>query len=118
MAARNFPAGGATCIHATLRAPLLALKAGALGDAVDSRLSAPEGVIANLHVTWGHTSAQQLRRVMVDSDKDAMGLVTYVDEVLEQCGVCRASDKAADTPIAGTSTASASYENYKWACSF
>ena len=40
-----------------------------------------------LHVCWGHTSAQQLKRVLVDSEGNNMHLVPCVDEVLARCEV-------------------------------
>ena len=57
-----------------------------------------------LYVNRGHASAQQLRRVSVDSDGDSMHLLTCVDEVSGQFGVCRAFGAAPHPPIAGTST--------------
>ena len=47
-----------------------------------------------LRVKWGHASAQQLGRVLVDSDWDNMRPPTNADEVLEQCEVCRSFDEA------------------------
>ena len=42
-------------------------------------------------------------RVLVDSDGGNMYSASYVDEVSEHCGVCRACDEAPHVPIAGTS---------------
>ena len=44
---------------------------------------------------------------MADIDGETMGSVSYVDVVLDQCEICRASEKASRVPIAGTTTASA-----------
>ena len=41
-----------------------------------------------LHVNWGHASAQQLARALVDSAGNNAHLLTRVDEVLAQCEVC------------------------------
>ena len=58
-------------------------------------------------MNWGHASAQQLKRTMVEADGRAGSLVQYVDEVVRNCEVCRAFDMAPSIPIAGTSTVSA-----------
>ena len=42
----------------------------------------------------------------MDSDGEATGLVNYAGEALEQCGICRAFDRASQIPIAGTTTVS------------
>ena len=55
-----------------------------------------------------HASAQTLQSVLVGSDGEAMVLVNCVDEALGQREICRASTKAAQIPIAGTSAVSAS----------
>ena len=57
-----------------------------------------------LRGNWGHASALDSKRVSADSEREAMGLVNYEDEVLEQCAICRASDKSPHIPIAETST--------------
>ena len=54
-----------------------------------------------LHANWGHASAQQLKRALVDSDENNMHLLTCADEVLEEFEVRRAFDKAPYVPIAG-----------------
>ena len=51
-----------------------------------------------------HASAQQLEPVLVDSEGTNMHLPTCVDEVLAQCEVYQAFEKAARIPAAGTST--------------
>ena len=42
----------------------------------------------------------------MNPDGDNMYLLTYANEVLEQCEVCRPFDKAPRVPVAGTSTVS------------
>ena len=59
------------------------------------------------HANWGHASATQLRRVLVDPDGGMSHLVNHVDKALETWGACRAFDKAPHIPIAGTTTVSA-----------
>ena len=78
-----------------------------LGDAQDDNISDPKKIIMKLHANWGHASATQLKRVLVDSDGGMSHLVNQVDQVLETCDVCRAFDKAPHIPIAGTTTVSA-----------
>ena len=60
-----------------------------------------------LRAKWGHASATQLRRVLVDSESGMSHLVSQVGQVLETCDVCRAFDKAPHIPIAGAATVSA-----------
>ena len=63
-----------------------------------------------LHVNWGRASAQQLKRVLVDSDRKNTHLITCADEILAQCEVCQAFDKAPRSPAAGTSITATSNE--------
>ena len=72
---------------------------------------APEEIAMLLHANWGHASAHQLQRVLVDSDGDQMHLPTYVDEVSEQCEVRRTFENAPHLPVAATSSESAFHEN-------
>ena len=53
----------------------------------------------------------QLRRVLVDTDRETVGLANYVDEALEQCGISHAFDNATHIPIARTSAISMSNGN-------
>ena len=69
-------------------------------------VSEPEKITTQLHVNSGHASARQPKRVLVDPDGDAMGLVMYVDEASGQCEICRASDRPPHIQIAGTSAVS------------
>ena len=55
---------------------------------------------------WGHASAQQLRRVLVDAGGDNMHLLTCVDEVSGQCEVCWTFDEAPHVPTAGNAAVS------------
>ena len=78
----------------------------ALEVVVDSCLSDPGKVIAKLHVNWGHSSAQQPQRVLVDSGGETMCLVKFAGGVPKQCNVRRAFDKAPEDPIEGAPPAS------------
>ena len=75
-----------------------------MGDASDGNRSDPAEIIEKLHVNWGHASAQQIEGVLVDAEGDNLSLLRHVEEVVNQGDVCKAFDKAPDTPIAGTST--------------
>ena len=81
-----------------------ACRAVAFGDAEDGRLTEPRKISMKLHVNWGHASAQQLRRELVDSGEGNANFPTCVDGELAQCEFCRASVKAQHIPAAGTST--------------
>ena len=59
-----------------------------------------------LHVNWGHESARQVKRVLVNSAGETMHLVNYEDEVLEHCEARRAFEKAPHELSVGPSTAS------------
>ena len=78
-----------------------------MGDAQDNNISDPKKVIMKLHAFWGHASATQLERVLVDSAGGMSHLVNQVGQVPETCDVCRALDKAPHIPMAGTTTVSA-----------
>ena len=54
----------------------------------------------------GHASAQQLKRVLVDSDRLNMQLLSCVDKVVGQCEICRAFDGPPNLPIDGTAPVS------------
>ena len=75
------------------------------GGARESSLTDPKKNGMELHVNWGHASAPQFRRFLVDSEWNNMQLLTRVDEVLAQCEVCQAFEKAPRALVAGTSTA-------------
>ena len=66
----------------------------------------PERIIMQAHVDWGRASAQQLKRVSVDSDGGNMHSVNYADEAFGRCDIYRDPEKAPQAPIAGTSTVS------------
>ena len=66
----------------------------------------PKKIITKLHVDWGHASAHQPRRVLVDSVGEPLNFAPYADEVLEQCDICRACDKDPLIPVAGAATVS------------
>ena len=42
-----------------------------------------------LHVNWGHASAQQLKRALVAAEGNSMHLLTCVDEALGRREVCQ-----------------------------
>ena len=81
-----------------------ARKAATLGGAENCRLPNPKKLAMKLHVSWGHASAQQLMRALVDSGGDHAHLITCVDEELAQCEGCQAFDREPHDPVAGTST--------------
>ena len=56
-----------------------------------------------LRVKRGHASAQRWKRELVDSGRNYMHLLTFVDAILTQCEVCQAFEKAPHIPAAGTS---------------
>ena len=58
-----------------------------------------------LHVNWGHASAQQLKSVLMDAGGGAQKQLGRVDELVQQCEVCRASDRIPHLPTAGTPSA-------------
>ena len=59
-----------------------------------------------MHVNWGHALLAQLKRVCVYPDGGYSHAANRADEVLENCDVCGAFDKAPHVPIAGTSAVS------------
>ena len=85
---------------------IAACAAATLREAQDEGAADPKKIIMKLHANWGHASANQLKRILVDSDGGMSHLVAHVDSVLENCEVCRAFDKAPHLPIAGTSSVS------------
>ena len=60
-----------------------------------------------LHVNWGHASAQQLKQEFMDLDGNNAHLLTRVDGVLAQREVRQAFGKAPQIPVAEASTAAA-----------
>ena len=65
---------------------------------MDGRQSGLREITMELHVNWGHASARQLGRVLVDSEGGNMHVATRADEVLEQYEVRRAFDKVPRAP--------------------
>ena len=55
-----------------------------------------------MNANWGHASAQQAKRVLVDSEGGNLHRPAHIDEVLERCEGCRAPH----APFAGTSMVS------------
>ena len=84
--------------------PLSACRAVTKGDARDGARSDPKKVILKLHFNRGRASAQQIKRVLVDSEWGVLRLLQHADEVLEHRYVCQAFDRAPHVPIVGTST--------------
>ena len=85
-----------------------ACKAVTLGGVRGGVPSDPKRVMTKLHVNWGHASARQIRRELVDSGKDNLHLLHHVGQELVRCEVCRAFGRSSHVPGAGTSTASTS----------
>ena len=83
-----------------------ARKAIALGDASDGCLPGAEKIVTKLYLNWDRASAQQLKRVLANSDGGNVQLLACADEVSGQPEVCRASDEAPRVPIAGASAGS------------
>ena len=77
------------------------------------RLSGLEKIVMKLHANWGHAWTQQLKRVLAGSGGEHVHLITRDDEVLDQCELCRAFDKAPRAPIAGALAASMFYEKLR-----
>ena len=73
------------------------------GDARDDGSSDPEKINLKLRVNWGLASANQLKRVLVDSDGGMSHLANYAVGVLGNCDVCRAFEEAPHVPTAGAS---------------
>ena len=59
-----------------------------------------------LHINWGHASATQIKRVLVDAEGGTQSLIQHVDEVASQRDTCKAFERAPRIPISGTSTVS------------
>ena len=59
-----------------------------------------------VHVCWGRSSAQELKRALVDSDGEEMYLANCPGVALERWGVCSEFDKAPHVPIVGTAAVS------------
>ena len=51
------------------------------GDARDGSLTDPKYIAMELNVNWGRATAQQLKRVPVDSEGNNLHLINNVDEV-------------------------------------
>ena len=81
-----------------------ARKAVALEAAPDGNLPDTKKIVTTLRVNRGHAPAQQLKRVVADSEKGNMHLLTCVDEVCARREVCQAFEKAPHAPAGGTST--------------
>ena len=92
----------------TSRTPQLfsACKAVTFRDAGNAEISDPNKVIMKLHINWGHASATQIKRVLVDTEGDTQSLSRHVDEVVSQCDACKAFEKAPHIPISGMPTVS------------
>ena len=56
-----------------------ACKAVSLRDAGNADISDSNKVIMKLHVNWGHASANQLRRVLLDSEGGYPHLVNFAE---------------------------------------
>ena len=67
--------------HSETPLTFAACKVVTMGDARNGFLTDPKKIAIKLHVNWGHASAQQLIRVLVQSEGNRMHLLTCVDEV-------------------------------------
>ena len=83
-----------------------ACKAVTLRDAGISETSDPKKIITKLHINWGHFSATQSKRVLVDAKGDTQSSIQHVDDVVSQRDACKAFAKPPRIPISGTSSVS------------
>ena len=83
-----------------------ACKAATLRYAGNADTSDPKKIITKLHINWGHASATQIKRVLVDAEGDTQSLIRHVDDVAPLRDTCRAFEKAPHIPISGTSSVS------------
>ena len=83
MGGRRFPNAKDGSYQFDLSQTLSLCEAVASGDAADSCLPDPTKIIAKPHVGYGHSSAHQLKRVLVGSDGATMGLINFADEGLQ-----------------------------------
>ena len=58
-----------------------ACKAVTLGGAAESCLSVAAKIIKRPHVNWRFPAAHQLKRVLADSDREAMDSANFADKV-------------------------------------
>ena len=72
--------------------------AATLEGARDDSVSGPRQITMKLHVKWGHASARQPTRELVDSEGGNSHLAGNVDEVPEQCELRRAFERAPHVP--------------------
>ena len=77
-----------------------------MGDAADSSLPDPTEILEKLLLKRGHAPPRRMKRAPVASDRGAMDLLRYMDEVLRRCGMCGALEAAPHLPNAGSSSAS------------
>ena len=101
-----FPTGGGGLYHFDSPRTFSACEAVLLGDAADACPLDPKEIIMMLQIKWGRLSAHQLKWVSVGSDGNTMGLVKYADEVMAQCEIRRACDRAPHISTAGNSAVS------------
>ena len=71
---------------------------------MDGCLPDPEKIVVKSHVNSGHASAQQLKRVLVDSGGGNMHMVKYVGAALGKRDACRPFGAAPHVPIAKSPT--------------
>ena len=84
------------CINSTPRT-FSACAAVTFRGATDARFPDPRKIATALHVSWGHASAHQSRRVMVGPDGEPVGVVTYVQS-FGQCEIRCAIEKVPHIP--------------------
>ena len=60
-----------------------------------------EKMVAKFYANWGNSSAEESKRVLVDSDAEIVGLFGFAGDPLQRCDVCRAFGNAPLPPTAG-----------------
>ena len=79
-----------------------ALKAENLEDARGSSPENARGVVRKLHVDWGHGSARQLKRSLLEAGGTKKRPLELAGEVVGRCETWQAFDAATHLPVAGT----------------
>ena len=95
-----------------------ACKAVTLRDVGNAEVSDPNKVIMKFQINWGHASATQIKRVLVDAGGGAQSLIQRVDEVVSQRDTRKAFEKAPHIPISGSSWVSMSNERLQIGSAF
>ena len=80
-------------------------------DALNADPRDARSIVRELHSNWGHASAQQLRRILVDAHRASEPAPDVTGEAVTQCDMRQASDKAPRLLAAGATLVSATDEN-------